>query len=153
LQPIATITGAELTEFLHTDGFSVAGCYAVTAIDSVGNESALSDTLCGDNCPSYTLPNVFTPNNDTHNDQFVPFPYRGVKEIDLQVFNRWGQVVFTSKDPAIMWSATLKDTSEPVPDGVYFYTCGVVMKRLSGDQYVQLSGYVHVLRGNNTPQN
>ncbi|MBK9761715.1 MAG: gliding motility-associated C-terminal domain-containing protein [Flavobacteriales bacterium] len=153
LQLIATITGAEITEYLHTDGQSVAGCYAVSAIDLVGNESALSDTVCGDNCPVYTLPNVFTPNNDNTNDFFVPFPYRGVKEIDLKIFNRWGLLVFSSKDPAIQWPGTLKQTSEPVSDGVYFYTCGVSLKRLAGDEFVQLKGYVHILRGNNVQQN
>jgi gliding motility-associated-like protein len=147
LQVIATLTGAEVTEFLHTDGLSVAGCYAVSAIDSVGNESALSNTECGDNCPIYTLPNVFTPNNDQQNDRFIPFPYRGVKEIDLQVFNRWGQLVFNSTDPAILWPGTLKDGTEPVPDGVYFYTCTVNLIRLSGVEVKLLNGYVHIMRG------
>lgn len=153
LDVIATITGAELTTYFHTDGQSVAGCYAVSAIDSVGNESALSDTVCGDNCPIYTLPNVFSPNNDRTNDFFVPFPYRGVKEIDLHIFNRWGQLVFTSTDPDITWPGTLKQTSEPVPDGVYYYTCAVVLKRLAGDEVLLLKGYVHILRGANTPLN
>src|SRR5690606_5244595 len=34
---IHTINGAEDTTFTHTDGMSVAGCYVVTAIDTVGN--------------------------------------------------------------------------------------------------------------------
>lgn len=150
---IHTITGAEDTVFTHTDGSSVAGCYAVTAIDSVGNESAFSDTVCGDNCPEYALPNVFSPNSDRVNDLFIPFPYRGVKEIDLQVFNRWGAVVFSTTDPAIRWDGTLNNAGEPVPDGVYFYICTVVFKRLSGDTPEVLKGYVHVLGGNHTPRN
>lgn len=153
LQVIATITGAENTFFEHTDGMSVAGCYAVTAIDTVGNESLLSDTVCGDNCPIYELPNVFTPNNDNANDLFVPFPYRGVKEIDLRIFNRWGQLVFTSTDPDIQWPGSYKETNEQVPDGVYFYTCDVVLKRLAGDEVKQLKGYVHILRGKQTTLN
>jgi gliding motility-associated-like protein len=153
LEVIATITGAENTFFQHTDGMSVAGCYAVTAIDTVGNESLLSDTVCGDNCPIYELPNVFTPNNDERNDFFVPFPYRGVKEIDLRIFNRWGQLVFTSKDPDIEWPGNYKETTEQVPDGVYFYTCDVILKRLNGDEVKQLKGYVHILRGKQTTLN
>jgi len=147
LQVIATLIGAENTWFQHTDGQSVAGCYAVTAIDTVGNESLRSDTVCGDNCPVYELPNVFSPNSDGSNDLFIPFPYRGVKEIDLHIFNRWGQLVFTSNDPAIEWPGTYKGGGEPVPDGVYYYTCDVTMKRLAGDEPLRLKGYVHVLRG------
>lgn len=153
LQVIATITGAENTFFLHTDGQSVAGCYAVTAIDTVGNESAWSDTLCGDNCPVYELPNVFSPNNDNTNDLFIPFPYRGVKEIDLHIFNRWGQLVFASTDPDIEWPGSYKGSGEQVPDGVYFYTCDVILKRLAGDEVKRLKGYVHVLRGKSSQLN
>jgi gliding motility-associated-like protein len=150
---IQTITGATDTVFMHVDGSSVAGCYAVTAIDSVGNESAMGDTVCGDNCPVYTLPNVFTPNSDRVNDHFVPFPYRGVKEIDLKVFNRWGQVVFTTNDPDIRWDGTLNNNGEPVPDGVYFYVCKVFFQRLAGTEPVLLKGYVHLLDGNHSQQN
>jgi gliding motility-associated-like protein len=145
---IATITGAENTTYFHTDGQSVAGCYAVSAIDSVGNESALSDTICGDNCPFYTLPNVFTPNDDDRNDQFIPFPYRGVKVIDLRVFNRWGQQVFQTNDPAIRWKGTNERNGEPLADGVYYYVCNVTLARLAGDVPLELKGYVHILRGN-----
>ena len=61
---------------------TIAGCFAVTALDSLQpgpdgtlrrNESALSDTLCADNCPFYFLPNVFTPNLDQVNDAFQRF--------------------------------------------------------------------------------
>ena len=148
---IATLTGAGDTTFAHTDGASVAGCYAVTAIDSVGNESAFSAIVCGDNCPEYELPNVFSPNGDGVNDLFGPFPYRGVKEIDLQVFNRWGQVVFATTDPDIDWKGTHRDTGEPLADGVYFYVCQVIFTRLAGDEVMTLKGYVHIV-GSGVPQ-
>ena len=149
MELIATITGAEDTTLLHVDGLSVAGCYAVSAIDTVGNESARSNIVCGDNCPEYRLPNIFTPNGDRQNDTFRPFPYRGVKTIDLQVFNRWGQVVFSSTDPDIGWGGTLLESTEPVPDGVYYYVCTVMMKRLEGELPEVLKGYVHILRSQN----
>lgn len=144
---VATIIGATDTTITHVDGSSVSGCYAVTAIDSVGNESAYSNVVCGDNCPEYDLPNVFTPNGDQSNEFFVPFPYRGVKRIDLQVFNRWGQVVFETEDPAIGWNGLHKDSNEPVTEGVYFYLCTVTFARLAGEELKQLTGYVHLLRG------
>ncbi|MBK9539070.1 MAG: gliding motility-associated C-terminal domain-containing protein [Flavobacteriales bacterium] len=143
---IGSNIGDDNTHFEHVDGSSVAGCYVITAIDSVGNESAYSDTLCGDNCPVYTLPNVYTPNNDNTNDFFVPFPYRGVKVIELHIFNRWGQEVFTTDDPAIGWDGTDQKSGEVVSDGVYFYICTVTFDRLAEDEIVQLNGYVHVLR-------
>lgn len=141
---IATIDNAETTIFTHADGSSVAGCYQVTAVDSVGNESAFVEPVCGDNCPSYSLPNVFTPNGDGKNDLFGPFPYRGVDLIDLQVFNRWGKVVFTTNDPDIDWKGTYLDSASPLPDGVYYYLCTVHFTRLAGKEVIQLNGYLHI---------
>lgn len=148
---IAELIGAENTSFEHTNGSSVAGCYRITAIDTVGNESAPSIEVCGDNCPEYALPNVYTPNGDGVNDGFGPFPYRGVSRIDLQVFNRWGQVVFTSTDPDINWSGTFMDTNDFVTDGVYYYLCTVFFARLEGTEVKQLNGVVHVLDGGVLP--
>lgn len=142
---IANVMGAENTSYTHTNGSSVAGCYQVTAVDTVGNESPFIEAVCGDNCPEYTLPNIFTPNNDRVNDLFGPFPYRGVKEIDIQIFNRWGQVVFETTDPDINWNGTFKESSEPLPDGVYYYLCTVTFARLAGDDTIQLNGYVHIV--------
>ena len=38
-------------------------------------------------------------------------PLPRVNRIDLQVFNRWGQVVFTTEDPDIGWNGTHRDTN------------------------------------------
>ncbi len=151
---IATVVGAENTVFTHVNNSSVAGCYQVTALDTLGNESAFVQEVCGDNCPQYTLPNIFTPNGDRMNDRFVPFPYRGVRSIALTVFNRWGGLVFETEDPAILWNGTYKNTGETLPDGVYYYVCNVNYARLTGTELVQLKGYVHLQGGSsNTPVN
>ena len=59
------------------------------------------------------FPNAFTPNplgpnggyydeNDFSNDVFHPI-YKGVVEYELNIFNRWGELIFVSKDPKIGW--------------------------------------------------
>ncbi|MBL0099519.1 MAG: gliding motility-associated C-terminal domain-containing protein [Saprospiraceae bacterium] len=77
------------------------GCYAVTSVDSLGNESILSNSVCVDNCPFYELPNTFTPNGDGFNDVFKPKVNLFVYQIDLKVFNQWGNLVFETQDPDI----------------------------------------------------
>ena len=144
---IETHTNAEDTTYAHTPGLSIAGCYTVTAIDSVGNESVMSNIACVDNCPIYTLPNVFTPNDDGNNDHFIPFPYRFIEKINIKIHNRWGGLVFETSDPDINWDGTnLK--GEPLAEGVYYYACEVFEQRLNGtvQRDKGLSGFIHIIR-------
>lgn len=142
---LATVTSPEDTVYVHKDTASIAGCYAVSAVDSAGNESKLSDSVCVDNCPEYHLPNVFTPGKDGINDFFIPFPYRYVDRIDLTIYNRWGNVVFQTHDPDINWDGTDKDSGKLCSDGVYFYVCIVYEKRLEGIQTKVLKGNIELL--------
>ncbi len=137
------------TTYLHSLEEGLAGCYAISAVDSVGNESAKSVLVCVDNCPQYELPNAFSPNGDDRNDRFTPFPgWRFVERIDLQVFNRWGDLVFQTSDPAINWDGA-NENGKTVAEGTYFYVCRVYEKRVSGIVLRPdvLSGYIEVVTG------
>ena len=131
--------------------FEVAACYAVTAVDSTGNESALSASVCVENCPFYVLPNVFTPNGDGANDVLRPRISRFVEAVDFQLFNRWGALVYETSDPELGWDGTRSDGGGEVSEGTYFYTCDVFERRPGGEVVLvgtePLSGYVEVLRG------
>ncbi|MEM9920463.1 MAG: gliding motility-associated C-terminal domain-containing protein [Bacteroidota bacterium] len=132
-------------EHNRMDGF--AGCYAVTAIDSVGNESELSNIVCVDNCPVYVLPNVFTPNNDGANERFIPLSQCFVDRVEFKVFNRWGQVVFQTNDPSLQWDGRNQSGTE-LAEGVYYYVCKYFEERVGGVVPSQqiLSGYIELLR-------
>lgn len=133
-------------DFEISENLSVAGCYAVTAIDSFQNESPLSDSVCADNCPIYELPNVFTPGGDGYNDYFTPFPYRQVTRINLIVYNRWGEKVFETEDPDILWDGTNMFHGDlELPDGVYFYVCTVFEWRLQGLVPRELKGNITLI--------
>lgn len=140
--------GATNITYTHTLQAGLAGCYAVSAIDSVGNESALSNTVCVDNCPQYELPNVFTPNSDNANDLYTPFPgWRFVSRVDFQVFNRWGNLVFTTSEPPLNWNG--KDSQgKDLAEGTYLYICKVYEERVGGIVLRPdvLSGYIELLR-------
>ncbi len=124
--------------------FSIAGCYEITAVDSFGNESARSNKVCADNCPEYELPNVITVNGDGINDFFKPIKNKFVKDIDLKVYNRWGTLVFETKDPKIMWDGKVSQTKQLCSEGTYFYVCQVNEIRVKGINTRYLKGFVQV---------
>ncbi len=146
---IADINNPNTTSFTHAPELGLAGCYAVTAIDQNGNESGYSNIVCLDNCPSYRLPNTFTPNGDGQNDRFKPYPYCFIERIDFKVFSRWGQLVFETSDPDINWDGRdLGGTA--LPEGTYYYTCTVFGSYLEGAQELgsPLSGWIEIIIGN-----
>lgn len=149
LELIASVSFADVTEYVDVPDNGVAGCYAVTAVDSVGNESVLSNIVCVDNCPLYILPNVFTPNGDGSNDLFVPITQRFIERIDMQIFNRWGNLVHENTDPQINWNGS-NTNGDDLAEGVYFYVCKIYEKRVNGiilSDEVK-SGYIELRRGN-----
>lgn len=146
---LEVIQGAENTGYIHSLDAGLAGCYAVSAVDSVGNESAKSTVVCKDNCPQYELPNAFTPNGDDQNDEFRPFPdWRFISRVDMQIFNRWGNLIYATQDPAIRWNGKNSEGKD-VAEGTYFYVCKVYENRVSGEVLREdiLRGYIEVIRG------
>jgi gliding motility-associated-like protein len=149
---IATIDGAGNLNFTHNNNnISIAGCYYITSLDSNANESLTSDTVCADNCPEYQLPNVFTPNGDGINDVFKPFPYKYIESIDMQIYNRWGNLIFSTKDPEILWNGTNQQSKQPCTDGVYYYICNYTAIKLQGNVTESLHGFVQLYA--NPPSN
>jgi len=152
---INTFNSENDTSFKHENTYngtpSVAGCYYVTATDSIiySNESLPSDTVCFDNCPNFFLPNIFTPNNDNKNDYFQALvPLRYIEKIDLNIFNRWGAIVFESSNPNFKWDGHLQGTELDCPDGAYYFQCVISNIRLEGIEKIELNGHIQLLRDN-----
>ena len=64
--------------------------------------------------------NVFTPNQDGINDEFLFFEY-AMGIVDVQIFNRWGQSVYTWVGSDKSWTGVNQSTGKDLPSGVYFY--------------------------------
>ena len=64
--------------------------------------------------------NVFTPNQDGINDEFLFFEY-AMGMVDVQIFNRWGQSVYTWVGSDKSWTGVDQSTGKDLPAGVYFY--------------------------------
>lgn len=141
---VGTISNPNQRTFEHVnDVFGVQGCYFVTALDSLLNESEPSNEVCVDNCLLYELPNTFTPNGDSNNDVFTPSKQFFVSRVDMKVYSQWGNLVFQTNDPNINW------TGEGSPTGTYSYVCSVFKRNLDGSESLEsrpLRGFINLIR-------
>lgn len=142
---IDTLYGAGSVTYQFDNLQTIAGCFAVSAVDSSGNVGAKSESMCIDNCPEFELPNIITINGDGINDFFKAIKVRHIKNIDLFVYDRWGTLVFWSDNPYFKWDGTSRFSSEKVSDGTLFYICDVYEIRVKGIKKRSLKGYVQVV--------
>jgi gliding motility-associated-like protein len=143
LNLLTDIADKNTFSYKHSPGEVIAGCYAVSAYDSKGNEGERSVMVCIDSCNFYEIPNVFTPNGDDINDILVAKTSGLVEKIDFRLYNRNGLLLFSTEVPKINWDGTYK--GKIVSPGVYFYQCDVTERRISGLEVFHLSGFVHVI--------
>lgn len=97
------------------------------------------------------LPNAFTPSpngstggvsgNGTFNDVFLPIA-RGIEEFQMQIFDRWGNLLFESQDRNVGWDGYDRN-GRLMPAGVYVYK---LILRLSDGQRTTKVGDVTLIR-------
>jgi gliding motility-associated-like protein len=90
------------------------------------------------------IPNAFTPNSQNINNRFMPLKEMssGVVAYDLQIFNRWGETVFTTTNiNSAGWDGTFGEKEQPM--GVYVYAIKVI---LSNGQQKLYHGNVTLVR-------
>jgi gliding motility-associated-like protein len=81
-------------------------------ITSVSNEVIVIPAM------SIYVPNAFTPNGDGMNDTWGVVG-EAIEDFQLQVFNRWGQLVYETSNPNAHWDGT--HLGDKVPMGTYVY--------------------------------
>ncbi len=89
-----------------------------------------------------TIPNVFTPNGDRVNDEFI-LKAINLGDITMTVFDRWGKKVFDATTTGMMkWDGKTKSGAD-VADGTYFY---IIKASGLDDQKYDYQGTVNVFR-------
>lgn len=78
-------------------------------------------------------PNVFTPNGDNMNDEFIiEIPEKVENCAELTIYNRWGQILYFSTGNNLKWDGRNNVGSE-TPAGTYFYTLSIKDKKFEGN--------------------
>jgi gliding motility-associated-like protein len=84
------------------------------------------------------IPNAFSPNGDGINDNWIIKYLESYPGVTVQIFNRYGQAVFTSTGYGKPWDGTLK--GKPLPVGTYYY---IIDRKIPAPL---LTGWVAIIR-------
>ena len=118
-------------------------------LDFTAELIALNDIGCADTTQNiiqyyyndYFIPNSFSPNGDGLNDYFGAIGIRNQRDYNLQIYNRWGELIFESFDPNFKWDGTFHNLN--CPDGVYVWKLYCIN---ANNQFSNKNGYVTLLR-------
>ena len=122
------------------------GLYEVVQV--VTHVSGCTDTLIQyiDVKPEvrYFIPNAFTPNNDSVNDEYLGVGImEGATNFRMTIWNRWGELVFEATDPDEGWNGRKNNVGRDSPAGVY-----VVLVQFNGPrgELFELKGFATLIR-------
>jgi gliding motility-associated-like protein len=143
-------TRFKLDETIYVDANILEDNYnefTLTVFDGCGYQVESSSIGIYEQC-RIVVPNIITPNGDGSNDLFKIKNSEDYDRLELQIFNRWGNLIYENTDYQDDWSG-IDQSGLPLTEGVYFYT--VIP---SGEKYVYredenpllLHGFVHIVR-------
>lgn len=123
-------------------------CYYIKATEGNATpygsvyEGSYSNTICISQTPVIYMPNTFTPNNDEHNELFMPVTYF-VSEVGYKfsIYNQSGAEIFSTETPLKGWDGTYK--GKKVQNDNYVY----LLQYLNGDNSViEKTGVITLVR-------
>lgn len=97
-----------------------AGEYSLRVTDGYGCSATENISITTKQCLfGIYSPTAFSPNGDGANDVFRPYAFGNIVHYQLQVFNRWGQLVFATEDYTRGWDGSLNSLAQPT--GTYIW--------------------------------
>jgi gliding motility-associated-like protein len=118
-------------------GYTTPGQYYVT-LTITNTNGCVTEVMHGPyivTSPELFIPNVFTPNGDGFNDEFV-VNYTGSQPFVMTITDRWGVEHFASRNKNEGWKGNSSSplfTGNSMPEGVYFYQIQIGSKTYVGD--------------------
>ena len=130
----------------------------LTASNLIGCQDTAALTITVFQDLAIYVPNTFTPDGNEYNQSFLPILTEGFKKetYHLTIFDRWGAIVFESKDYRFGWEGTYKFSEHlPVkngffikdiicPDGTYIWKISVEV--LQNGETKEFMGHVNLIR-------
>lgn len=128
--------------------YQQSGVYNIELIvtDELGCTDTTSYQIQFDAEFVYYIPNTFTPDGNEINQIFLPIFSNSInpENYRLSIYNRWGEVIFESLNPANGWDGSYGNDKKPCQPGIYTY---VVSYRIPNEnQSRTISGHVNLIR-------
>ncbi|MBS1600054.1 MAG: gliding motility-associated C-terminal domain-containing protein [Bacteroidetes bacterium] len=138
--PPTGLSDPSISNPVVTIGNTVSYVLAVTNKEGCTAYDSLTITISPLGKNAYKVPNAFTPNGDGKNDCFGLKQWGGIELKEFSIYNRWGQLVFATKNPSDCWDGTFKGT--PQDSGGFIY----IIRALTPCGNVDLKGTVFLIR-------
>jgi gliding motility-associated-like protein len=122
--------------------------YIVTVTDQMGCTS--SETVFFTMEDDYNLrpSNLMTPNDDGKNDKFTIKNIETYPDVEVTIFNRWGNIVYQTKEYATKpWNGSYNNTGGDLPDGTYYYIIRTGHTSATDGKEVIYKGNITIIRG------
>lgn len=128
--------------------YQQSGVYNIELIvtDELGCTDTTSYQIQFDAEFVYYIPNTFTPDGNEINQIFLPIFSNGIDpdHYRMIIYNRWGEVIFESLNPASGWDGSYGNDKKPCQPGIYTY---IVSYRIPNEnQSRTISGHVNLIR-------
>jgi len=122
--------------FFSSKYFTKVGLYSNKFTNYLGCDSIVNIniqeiqnfSLCAD--ATIYIPNAFSPNDDKTNNTFKPIG-SNIKDIRMQIFNRWGEKIHEANGREVDWNGTYKNSI--CQESVYLYVINV--EGINGKKY------------------
>jgi gliding motility-associated-like protein len=120
------------------------GMYTVTLIakNTAGCNDTIEKEVVIDPEYHFYIPNAFTPNNDGDNEIFTAVGEE-ITEFNMQIFNRWGELIYETNSLNNGWNGTAKGGNEISQEGVYVYN--IQLKDWQGLNH-RFTGHVNLIK-------
>jgi gliding motility-associated-like protein len=136
-------------------GFEPTHLFPSEAADYLVSMTAMNEVGCSDTAYVsihveenliYYVPNTFTPNDDEKNQFFQPIISQGYKPGTywFRIYNRWGELIFESRDQAIGWDGGYGPNSVNCQSGTYTWVLNFQVLQTQEDK--EFVGHVNLIK-------
>ena len=134
------LINAQASSFINYD--ENLNIYRVVALKDQNNSiESVSNAVIVEKPYALYSPNAFSPDGDGIND-FFRISGQGMIDFQIEIFNRWGQMVYKSIDLSNGWDGTFKGKN--LPTGTYVYK--IKTSKYGVEQKLVKSGSVALVR-------